>query len=265
MTAPSLSIPHRRARLARYSLWQIRDFTLNTALVTLVLFGLLGAMFVLQLHAQAEMFANMHRTQPPAMVLRTYGELLGMFSFTAPILALNGILATDRTSGYTRFLFAKPLSPLSYYAQSLVVRVVGFVAVACLLQYVWSVFEPPALSWRFVVDMTGFVLTIGGMVFVLSALTKYDGLLVVVFMLLTALLRDRWFGTTGVRHAAAYLFPPLGRLSDVQAWFLGLDATGEPSPAVPFPATGFWWNVGYGLAMFAVGFVILRKRSLTKA
>lgn len=265
MTAPSIPLPRRRAQLGRYSLWQIRDFVLNTGIVTVVLFGLLGALFVLQIHSQAEMFANAHRPLPPTLALRTYAELLSMFAFTAPILALNGILATDRTSGFTRFLFAKPVSPISYYAQGLVVRLVGFVVVACVLQALWGVFEPPALSWKFVVDMTAFVVTIGGMVFAFSALTKYDGVLVVVFMLLTALLRDRWYAASGIRHAASYLFPPVGKLTDLHTWMLGLDPLNDTPRATAFPASSFWWNVGYGLVMIAIGFVILRKRSLTKA
>ncbi len=265
MTAPSIPLPRRRARLGRYSLWQIRDFTINTAIVTIVLFGLLGALFIAQIHAQTEMFAATHRPLPPTLALHTYNELLSMFSFTAPILAMNGILATDRVSGYTRFLFAKPLSVPAYYAQSLVVRLVGFIAVACVMQALWGRFESPALSWKFVVDMTAFVVTIGGIIFALSALTKYDGLIAVMLMLLTALLRERWMGSTGVLHAAAYVFPPLGRLNDVQSWFIGLDPLSDAATGVPFPTKWFWWNVGYGLAAFAIGFAILRKRSLTKA
>ncbi|HVX40402.1 MAG TPA: hypothetical protein VHB25_12595 [Gemmatimonadaceae bacterium] len=265
MTAPSIPLQRRRARLGYYSLWQIRDFVLNTGIMSIVLFGLLGTIFVLQIHAQTEMFANMHRDMPPNLALRTFMELLSMFSFTAPILALNGVLATDRASGYTRFLFAKPVSPLAFYGQSAVVRVIGFLVVACVLQALWAAFEPPALTWKFVVDMTAFVITVGGIVFVLSAATKYDGLIAVVFMLLTALLRDRWYAKTGPLHYLSYLFPPLGKLVDVQSWSLGFDGTSDRLQSLPFPAGSFWWNVGYGLAMFAIGFVILRKRSLTKA
>lgn len=265
MTAPSLPLPHRRARLGRYAFWQMRDFGLQTAFVTLVLFGLLGAMFVLQIHDREQLFTNAHRPVPTTMAVRTFQELLQMFEFTAPIIALSGILSSDRTSGYTRFLFAKPLSPLAYYAQSLAVRLIGFIVLACAMQWAWSLFEPPAVSWKFVVDITAFAITIGGMIFVLSALTKYDGLIVVVWMLLTALIREHWDTVTGLRHAVTYLLPPLGHLTDVQGWFLGLDPMSDSPVSAAFPAKWFWWNVGYGVVMFAIGFVILRKRSLTKA
>lgn len=256
--------PPRRARLGRYALWQFGDFGFNVAILMFILFALLGVMFQMSLNAQAVYFESRKMTMPLGAKLQSFTMLLSMFTTVAPFIAMSGVFATDRTNGYTRFLFAKPLSPVRFYAQSVAIRLVGYVVVGCLLLLWWGRYAPPEFSAKFVVDLVGAFFAIGGIIFLLSVVTRYDGLIAIVFVLISSIVWDKWEHATGLRRLVTYLFPPIGKLSATHAWFLGLDSVGA-IVAIPFPTKWFLWTSGYGLACLVLGLVLLRRVSLTKA
>ena len=272
MTAPTLASrpvaaalpPRRPARLGRYALWQFGDFGFNIAIITIILFALLGAIFIMKLNAQAAYFASQKMTMPAGAKLQSFTMLLSMFTYVAPFIAMSGVVASDRTSGYTRFLFAKPVSPVRFYAQSVLVRLIGCVLVGCALLLFWGRYYPPGFSLRFVVDLIGAFFAIGGIIFLLSVVTRYDGLIAIGFVLASFVIWEEWGQATGIRHAVTYLVPPIGKLSATHAWFLGLSDLGS-IVAVPFPTKWFLWTSGYGLACLVLGLVLLRRVSLTKA
>jgi hypothetical protein len=263
--APLANVPpRRRARLGRYALWQFGDFGFNVAILMFILFALLGVMFQMSLNAQAAYTASHHMTLPLGAKLQSFTMLLTMFTTVAPFIAMSGVFATDRTNGYTRFLFAKPVSPVRFYAQSVLIRLVGYLAVGCALLLWWSRYTPPELSAKFVVDLVGAFFTVGGIIFLLSVVTRYDGLIAIVFLLVSAIVWDKWGDATGIRHAITYLFPPIGKLSVTHRWFLGISDLGSMA-VVPFPTKWFVWTSGYGLACLVFGLILLRRVSLTKA
>jgi len=264
-TIPPVVTPARRhARLGRYALWQFGDFGFNIAIVTFILFALLGVMFLMQMDAQAVYFASRKMAMPVEAKLQSFSMLLSMFTTVAPFIAMSGVVATDRSNGYTRFLFAKPMSPVRFYAQSVLVRLVGYLVVGCALLLVWSRYAPPGFSLKFVVDLIGAFFAIGGVIFLLSVLSRYDGLVAIVFVLVSAIVWDKWDQATGIRHAVTYLLPPIGKMSATHSWFLGLNGIGNLVP-VPFPTKWFLWTSGYGLACLVLGLILLRRVSLTKA
>lgn len=256
--------PRRRARLGRYALWQLGDFGFNVAIVTFILFALLGVMFLMSMNAQAVYFESRRMPMPQGAKLQSFTMLLSMFTTVAPFVAMSGVFATDRANGYTRFLFAKPVSPVRFYAQSVLVRLIGYLVVGCALLLWWGRYDPPAISFKFVVDLTGAFFAVGGIIFLLSVVTRYDGLIAIAFVLVSAVVWDKWEQATGIRHAVTYLFPPIGKLSATHAWFLGLNDLGTLG-AIPFPTKWFLWTSGYGVACLVLGLVLLRRVSLTKA
>jgi hypothetical protein len=271
MTAPTLAsppgaalAPRRRARLGRYALWQFGDFGFNIAIITIILFALLGVMFIMSMNAQAVYFTSRNMTMPPGAKLQSFTIFLSMFTTVAPFIAMSGVVASDRTSGYTRFLFAKPVSPVRFYAQSVLVRLIGYVLVGCALLLWWGRYNPPGFSIRFVVDLIGAFCAVGGIIFLLSVVTRYDGLIAIGFVLASVVIWEEWGQATGIRHAVTYLVPPIGKLSATHAWFLSLSDLGA-AVEIPFPTKWFLWTSGYGLACLVLGLVLLRRVSLTKA
>src|SRR5688500_19525510 len=53
----------------------------------------------------------------PELIIRLVTLLAGSLVSIAVLIALNGIISTDRKLGYYRFMFAKPVSPMRYYGQ----------------------------------------------------------------------------------------------------------------------------------------------------
>jgi hypothetical protein len=104
---------------------------------------------------------------------------------------------------------------------------------------------------------------VGGIVLLLSALSKYDGLLVVVFLLLAEITRESWEKRDGIRHAITYIFPPFNHIGELHAWGVGL-SLGNSVAVLDFPVKWALWNAGYGLACGILGLYLLRKLPLTK-
>jgi len=266
MTMPGLTFPPRSARLGRYSAWQSRDFVINVAILTVVLFALIGGVEIMQLRFQERVMAGRQFQRPMSInvKLMQFLSIYGMFSIVAPIIATSGIVSQDRTLGYTRFLFSKPLSVRSFYLQSFLVRLIGLLALGQILVLAYGHFEPPAYTPRFLAEMSISFLSVAGVVFLLSTVTRYDGLLAIVFFLLGTLVRSRWESAGGLGQALTYLFPPIDQSEQLRRWVLGLGPMGELiSPNFPWKVV--LWNGGYGLACLVLGLYLLRRIPLTKA
>ena len=254
----------RRARLLAYARWQALDFTINIGIVSLVLFGMLGVIGLMDIHMAEHSFSGMGKTMPVSMKLKSFLQIWGMFAAVAPIITTTGVASQDRSAGYSRFLFAKPLSPRLFYLQSWLVRFAGFLALGTALVVVYSMYEPPTFGWRFLVDMTISFVSMSGVVFLLSVITRFDGLIAAGFLLLGEVVWVKWEGARGLKHLVLYLFPPVSHLGAPHYWLIGINAVDKMTD-VPFPTTWVAWNVGYGLACLLLGIYLLRKVSLTKA
>jgi hypothetical protein len=265
MTTATLPIVERRARLGAYTRWHFRDF-IALGVLSAVLFGLLGALQIMQMQTAEAMMAarKMAHGIPLASKLSQFLGAYGLFAFLAPIICVSGLVSNDRQLGYTRFLFAKPLSVRAYYFNLLLARFVGFLALGTVLVLAYSYFEPPSYNWRFLVEMTVSFVAVGGIVFLLSVVSRYDGLLAILFLLVATFVRARWETTPSVGHAFTFLFPPVDQAGVLRRWAVGIDLDGQLG-AVPFPWRWTLWNGGYGLAWLLLGLYLLRRVPLTKA
>jgi hypothetical protein len=265
MTSSAVPFVPRRARLGRYALWQAYDFTFNVAILLLLVFMLLGVSFLMSMNAQETFIQSQRGTMSLGQKLGYFRQLMEMFTSVAPMIAVSGIVSTDRTSGYTRFLFAKPLSPTRFYAQSLLVKFVGYLIVAHVLMLVYSRYAPvPGYSYRAIVALGCVFLAVGGLLFLLSVLTRFDGAVAILFLLVSAISWEKWGQSTHPAHALLYLLPPINKIGEILNWFIGMNGAGTVME-IPFPAKLFWWLTGYGGACLVSGLVILRKAPLTKA
>lgn len=266
MTSAAVPYPKRHARMGHYAIWQSRDFVFNIAIVSMLLFGLLGFLTVMQVQ-QSEAFYAMRRgagVMPVAAKVNIFIQIFGMFATVAPIIALSGIVSQDRTNGYTRFLFSKPVSPVWFYLQSFLIRMAGFLVMGTLLMLAYSHYEPPAFNPKILVDMSLSFVAIGGIIFLLSVVSRFDWLVGVLVLLISAVLWGRWETIGGIKQASLYLLPPMGKSGLLHQWMVGLTTMGELGP-VPFPTKWALWSAGYGLACLVLGLYLLRRVPLTKA
>lgn len=265
MTTPALSLPRRHARLGRYALWQSGEFVMNVAIISLILFGLLGGLSIMQIHSMEQYYAMRRPPQPvPDMQkISIFLQIYGIFVTVGPIICLSGIVSQDRTMGYTRFLFSKPVSPRWFYLQSFVVRMLGFLVLGHALLFLYGAFEPPAYSPKFLADLVIAFLSYGGIIFLLSVVSRYDGLVAIVLFLVSAVVWGKWELATGFGHVLTYAFPPIEKYGDLHTWVVGLTRMGTIG-AVEFPWKWAVWGTSYGLACLALGLYLLRRIPLTK-
>ena len=182
--------------------------------------------------------------------------LLGILDFTVTIFALlatAGIVSTDFSMGYYRPLFARPVSPPLYYLQRwvlgglLALVVTGAVALASALRL-----GADLPIGRVLIQAALCYLLLGGLVFLLSTVTRRDWLIAVLILAAYASLGlARALGAAG-SGAAAVLYavlPPL-RLVDVSD---------------PVPTGGNLMHVLlYGAGLVVAALVVIRFRPLAR-
>ena len=181
---------------------------------------------------------------------------LGILDFTVTIFALlatAGIVSTDFSMGYYRPLFARPVSPPLYYLQRwvlgglLALVVTGAVALASALRL-----GADLPIGRVLIQAALCYLLLGGLVFLLSTVTRRDWLIAVLILAAYASLGlARALGAAG-SGAAAVLYavlPPL-RLVDVSD---------------PVPTGGNLLHVLlYGGGLVVAALVVIRFRPLAR-
>ena len=245
-----------RARLGRYALWQFRDYIMERGLPTLIVSALMLFPVAASMYERAPQLPEAQRALLARGALATV--LNGPLGFVIVLLAVNGIVSTDRKQGYYRFLCAKPLAIPRYYAQSFAVNAVGAIAATAAViagfgAVVEPVFPPGALAFVGV-----YYVALGGIIFLVSTLTRLDWVVTAAIWALAQLLRgvfpreQSWYG-----RLLDVTLPPAHRVGDVGQALLGDGAARLADPAV-LPSV--LWLAGWGATAFIAGLVVLRKR-----
>ena len=271
-SSPSATMPdvppvsRRRARLGRYSLWQLRDYAVNRGLPTLIVALLFSILIVL-----------MSRERNPtgdvtAAMIRRYGSVaaarvamrhdlsvafitgfLGAYVFVGAMFATNGIIANDRKLGFYRFLFAKPVAPSAYYGAEFVVNGLAFVMLTAGLAVVYGAAVEPVLSLAFIITVAAVYLCYAGLGFALSAVSRWDWLSLVAVATAAEILW-KFYGTSASPFRVLLrLLPPVHRTTDAYA---------AVARGMPLPWQSVLWLAGYGAIAFIAGLAILRHRRL---
>ena len=246
--------------LGRYARWQMRDFLTQRA-------PILGVLAVLLMYPLVAGFFNVS----PAMeqFAREMKEqwLYVMFGILTPLgtlIATRGIVAEDRSQGYHRFLFAKPVKLMRYYAQQFAVNFAGVMGVLAVVALLYSIVIAPVAVLPAFIAAAAFFILFGGVTFLFSTVSRLD-----------------WVWTLGALAASAWTKYLVDErkwtlLKPLKALLLPLDAFGkmiiewakltdgrlEGSFLSALGATV--WPVAYGLGAFALGLYILKKRSVVR-
>lgn len=237
-------------RLARYALFQARDYVRERGLPLLFV----GALLLLMASQGAIGAGGMDSGGSSVRTLAIAAIFLELFAPTAVLIAVNGIISGDRKHGHYRLLFAKPIPAPRYYAQAWLVSLLGTLGATLLVMVGFRIFFGAvhiAGALHFV--LLYFVL-FGGVGFLLSAITEYDWIALGVVWSLAWLLRS-WFpaSESSLGRVVDALLPPLQLLAGASAPLLsggGIDTLSR------------LWMVGYGVAAFAIGLVVVRYRPM---
>lgn len=237
-------------RLGRYALFQATDYARERGFPLL----LVGALLLLMAAQGAIGSAGVELGRGGVRALALAIVFLELFAPTAVLIAVNGIISGDRKHGYYRLLFAKPISAPRYYAQAFLVSLLGTLAAMLVVLLVFgAIFGaiPIAGSLHFVLL---YFLLFGGVGFLLSAITEYDWIALGVVWSLAWLLRS-WLpaGESWLGRVVDALLPPLQLLAGAAAPLLG---------GAGIDTLSRLWVVGYGLAAFAAGLLVVRYRPM---
>jgi hypothetical protein len=240
----------RRARLARYARWQLADYLVERGVST----AILGAVIVL---APVVLGGPAARAAAPLLLAATIGNL----GLLGTLFALNGISSTDRQRGYFRFLFSKPVSVPRFYLQDFLLRFAGLLAITLVLLGAFAVLAGVAFPVWAVAHVALTFMLVGGVGFLLSALTHHDGLALVGVYVGATLVRTAGAVLGWLGRGAAATFEIVGT---VLPPFHLLDAVRTALATGTAPRMGdLVWVLAYGLGCFAAGLLVLRHRPLS--
>jgi ABC-type transport system involved in multi-copper enzyme maturation permease subunit len=237
-------------RVARYALFQARDYVRERGVPLL----LVGVLLLLMASQGAIGPGGAELRGSSSDTLAVAAVFLELFAPTAVLIGVNGLISGDRKHNYYRLLFAKPVAPPRYYAQAWLVSLLGTLAATLIVMAGFTLFFG-AVS---IVAALHFVLLyftlFGGVGLLLSAITEYDWVALGVVWSLAWLLRS-WLPASEsfVGRVLDLLLPPLQLLTGAAAPHLGGGGIDTISRL---------WVVGYGVAAFAIGLIVVRYRPM---
>jgi hypothetical protein len=239
-----------RARLARYSLWQFRDFAIDRG-IAIVTIGLLwGYTLIGPLRAAMGAAFQIDPRSPAWPLIITVTSSVVSLSV---LIALNGIVSTDRKMGYYRFLFSKPVSAVAYYAQLFFVYMAGVLVAMLLLSGLLHTIVPAFKIVNFLVYAAMIYIAMGGIGFFLSVATRFDWVTLAAVWLGSRILRDFYGARPGWKSKAVELLPPVHTLNEVS---MSIMTSGSAHTSYVL------WLLGYGALFFALGLLVVHRGSL---
>jgi hypothetical protein len=169
------------------------------------------------------------------------------------LVATAGLVSQDFAVGHQRTLFAKPVSPPLYYLQRWLIGAPAALLGGGVVAYaIGASFEVPMLEIQLVARMGLLYLGFGGLVFLLSTLTRRDWLFALAILGLQATM-------TFVRSLGGAQGPVATLIYSVLPPFqlLRLD---RPAP----DGLDLLYAIGYGTALLLAALALLRWRPLAR-
>ena len=242
---------NRALSLARYSSWQFRDFALERGVAILIISFLWGFVLIapMRIAIGAELTANGQASPLWAILLQGVSAIVSL----SVLIAVNGIVSTDRKLGYYRFLFAKPVDPVLYYAQLFVVAMIGVVLSMLVLASLLHTIVPIFNIVNFLLYTVLIFIAMGGIGFFVSVATRFDWVSLAAVWLGSRVLRGLYGPKGDWRSKVVELLPPVHKLDGVATSMISR-GTADVSDVL--------WLLGYGVLFFVLGLALLRWGSL---
>lgn len=245
------------SRLAAHTRYVLQDYLLMRAALPVALisiFAWLGTRSWLKnaapaMRADPRFLAGIHSA---------YGSITGVLVYFTVFLAVIAVMTIDRTTGYYRFYFSKPVNVVSYYLHTFCVHGAALCVILALFALGWSAGLPHESLHRAVyVGVIAFAL-IGGIAFGFGALTDGDAALTPLAFI---------FATSAQMTLIDYASPP--RWLVVVAKVLPPELDFEKTRALlngarPFLGAPLWHVLAYGAGGWILGLIFLRRRPLAR-
>lgn len=241
-----------RANLRTYALWQVADYLMQRGILSFVIGFMVGAPVRYMVAGIRSTGADPERIQSATSQLAAgAAATLGVLIV---LLAVQRSISGDRTDGYYRFYFSKPVRVWEFYLQRYVAFGVGMLAMIGLLLLIGMATGVPVNLGGAITYFLILYISFGGIGFLCSAITRYDWSVLSVVWFGALLMRTMYVGqTTGWRHWLAAVLPRAERMDSVRTALF--DGVAPDSHDVA-------WLVGYGLACILLGLVITQRRPL---
>ena len=224
------------ATLLQYSPRQLRDMLLTRGaamLVIAVVFSLpifMGAVPIAQRGAAAVLDGTLRAMSPFLVMVATYG-----------------IIGEDVRRGYFRFLFAKPISPVWYYAQAFLAALIAFLAAQVIVVAVFALAVEPAWPERWLLERTAFFLGFGSVIFALSRVLSIDWLIGLLLFIVGQGVRYWYPVSESLRGKVLNVVFPPSHLMGSSLFAVGGIEWGHVA-----------WVLGYAAMCFAIGLSLVR-------
>jgi hypothetical protein len=234
-----------------YIAWQSRDFVTERGAPLLIVATLMGFPIVMGLRQLA---ANANPLQGATTARYAIVQLFAEFSLIAVLIGINGVVSSDRVKGYYRFLFSKPVSIPRYYAQAYIINGLGLVIAATGVLGAIYALGFPVFPSRVLLMLALFYLSLGGLGFLYSTLARFDWVLMGATWGVAQLLRAMYPAhESRGGQVIDVVLPPFHLLRDVGLQLARGEAVGS---------SALLWLLGWGIAGFVLGLLILRRRPL---
>ena len=235
-------------RWGRYGLSQFSDYARGAGVATLVL----------ATAATALLSGSLTRVVSASGRAGAVSELLIQLGLFGSVFAVTGLVSNDRTRGWYRFRFAKPASPLRYYAQAFALRGLGLLAVVTIVWALCAVFvEPVSLFRALDATLLQFAL-IGSVTLLLSTLIRFEWVAALVLSAVSAIisasfLDPRVWWWVKLLH---WVLPPVAEMNIVASALFSIRYGWLPYSAI----SSVLWVTGYAAAAFVAALAILKRR-----
>lgn len=204
------------APLAAYARWQVRDSLGRVVATPLAIFTAMGVL-PLWSAASSQGLASMRSGAAPGMALGIYTGVLSLAMTLGAMVAVSGVIATDRDRQYFRFLFSHQVPPWAYYLQRYVLSAVLFVVTMMLFPLGFGAVVEPVPVLAVGASSVLYVLLYGSLAMLCGALLNRDGVAFIAVVILGNVLQDipRNVAPAWAR-AIADALPPFHALGDLR-------------------------------------------------
>jgi hypothetical protein len=227
----------------RYAGWMIRDFVTGPAILMAVLAGL--AVVVVR---KLEVVGPSGNADLAACFVALEWTVMSL-----TLIATAGLVSGDFAQGHQRTLFAKPVNPALYYLQRwLIGGVAVTVAALPIAHTIATRFDIPVVGPGLFARLGLLYLLLGGLVFLLSTVTRRDWLLAIVLI--------AWQAAVGVGRSSGIANGILARTLDAILPPFQLIGLRGPTPE----AADLAYATGYGALLLLAALAVLQWRPLAR-
>ncbi len=246
------------ANLIAYTRWHVRDAAVRAAAAPMLVLVLAGIpIWSLARNTGLEAIRAAGRTHDEVAMI--YQNVLTLAMTLGALLVASGFVAMDREKGHVRFLFSTPVVAWQFYLQRYLVGLVAFVGGYALVPVLFSWIVFPVGIVPVIASATLYALLIGSLAMLAGAITRRDGLVVIVVTLFGSLLQSI------ARNAPAQLpdwmrwvagsLPPIDTADQIRgAWLAGR----------AFDHGDLTFVVGYAVAMLVTALFTIHRTSLVR-